>query len=176
MAALPVEPQKGARGEICRITRQSLTARKKARWCLLLRPWNVMKADGKNVLRKPKQPTGDNQMKEFMFVYKGGDPKWMATATAEEKQAVMAKWGAWFESLGKKGQLVAGGSPLEPGGKRLKKDGVVTDIAASEFKELVSGYSIVKAASDEEAVAIARECPIFRQEGASLEVRTVIAM
>jgi hypothetical protein len=115
-------------------------------------------------------------MKEFMFVYKGGDPKWMATASAEEKQAIMANWGAWLETLGKKGQLVTGGSPLEPGGKRLKKDGVVTDIAAAEFKELVSGYSIVKAASYEEAVAIARECPIFRNEGASVEVRTVIAM
>jgi hypothetical protein len=158
------------------ITGQSLAAKKSERGCLLLRPWNVIEADGKNVPGKRKQPTGGNAMKEFMFVYKGGDPKWMATASAEEKQAVMAKWGAWLESLGKKGQLVTGGSPLEPGGKRLKRDGVVTDIAASEFKELVSGYSIVKAASYEEAVAIARECPIFRNEGTSVDVRTVIAM
>jgi hypothetical protein len=40
----------------------------------------------------------------------------------------------------------------------------------------VSGYSIVKAASYDEAVAIARECPIFRQESALVEVRSVIAM
>jgi hypothetical protein len=53
---------------------------------------------------------------------------------------------------------------------------VVTDIAASEFKELVSGYSIIKAANYDEAVAIARECPIFQTEGTTVEIRTVISM
>lgn len=115
-------------------------------------------------------------MKEFMFVYKSGDPQWMLKVSDAERGAIMAKWGAWFESLGKKGQLVTGGSPLEFGGKRLKKDGVVTDIAASEFKELVSGYSVVKAESYEAAVAIARECPILLNEGNTVEIRTVIAM
>jgi hypothetical protein len=111
-----------------------------------------------------------------MFVYKSGDPNWAPPSSPEQKQAVMARWGGWLESLGKKGQLVSGGSPLEFGGKRLKKDGVVTDIAASEFKELVSGYSIIKAANYDEAVAIARECPIFQTEGTTVEIRTVISM
>jgi len=115
-------------------------------------------------------------MKEFMLLYKGGDPKWMSEASAEERQAVMAKWGAWLSKLGDKGQLVAGGSPLEYAGKRLKKDGVVTDIAASEVKELVSGYSIIKAESYEQAAVIARDCPIFRIDGAVVEVRAVLAM
>jgi hypothetical protein len=115
-------------------------------------------------------------MKEFMFLYRGGDQSWL-TASAEEKNAVMAKWAAWMEALGKKGQLVTGGSPLEYSGKRLlKKDGVLTDIAASEVKELVSGYSIIKAESYEQAAAIARDCPIFRNENASLEIRIVSAM
>jgi len=116
-------------------------------------------------------------MKEYMFIYKGGDPTFMTTASAEERQAVMAQWGVWMEKLGAKGQLVTGGSPLEYGGKRLlKKDGVITDIAASEVRELVSGYSIVKAESYEQAVAIGRDCPIFRHEGAVLDIRTVAAM
>lgn len=116
-------------------------------------------------------------MKEFMFLYRGGDQKWMTSASAEEKQAVMAKWGAWLGALGEKGQLVAGGSPLEHAGKRLlKKDGVLTDIASAEVKELVSGYSIIKADSFEQAAAIARECPIFRMEGAQVEIRVVLAM
>ena len=115
-------------------------------------------------------------MKEYMFIYKGGDPKWMQTASAEEKQAVMAQWGAWLEKLGQKGQLVTGGSPLEYTGKRVKKDGVVTDIAASEVKELVSGYSIVKAESAEHAAMLARDCPIFRIEHAIVEVRAIAAM
>lgn len=115
-------------------------------------------------------------MQEFMLIYKGADSKWMETATPDERSAVMAKWGAWMNALGGKGQLVTGGSPLAPGGKRLKKDGVVTDIAASEVKELVTGYSIIKAESYDQAVTIARECPIFRQDGAIVEIRTVLAM
>ena len=113
-------------------------------------------------------------MKEFMFIYRSGDSNWMATASAEEKAAVMAKWGAWMGSLGAKGQLVTGGSPLEFGGKRLlKKDGVLTDIAGSELKELVSGYSIIKAESYDQAAAIARECPIFGSPNTSVEIRIV---
>jgi hypothetical protein len=115
-------------------------------------------------------------MKDFMFIYKGGDPKWMAQASAQEKGAVMAKWGAWMEMLGARGQLVSGGSPLSFDGKRMAKGGVVTDISASELKELVTGYSIVKAESYDEALKIARECPIWLHEGTTLEVRAVASM
>jgi hypothetical protein len=116
-------------------------------------------------------------MKEFMFLYRGGDPNWATNATPEQLQAVMAKWGAWLGALGQKGQLVTGGSPLEYAGKRLlKKDGVLTDIASAEVKELVSGYSIIKAESFEQAAAIARECPIFGQPGAQVEIRIVMPM
>jgi hypothetical protein len=114
-------------------------------------------------------------MNEYMLIYKGGDSSWIK-APAAEKQAVMAQWTQWMGKLGEKGQLVTGGSPLELSGKRLKKDGVLTDIAASEVKELVSGYSIIKAESYDQAGALARDCPIFRIPGAIVEIRPVIAM
>ena len=114
-------------------------------------------------------------MEEYMLIYRGGDPAWM-TRPAEEKQATMAKWGAWFSKLSEKGQLVNGGSPLQFSGKRLTKAGVVTDIAASELKELVSGYSVVKAKSYDEAVALSKECPILATEGAWIEIRAVAPM
>jgi hypothetical protein len=115
-------------------------------------------------------------MKDFMFIYRNPDSTWMEKATPEQIQEVMAKWGAWMGALSAKGQLVAGGSPLERGGKRLKKDGVLTDMTAAELKELVTGYSIVKAESYEQAAALARECPIFRDPDATVEIRTVTAM
>ena len=114
-------------------------------------------------------------MQDYMFIYRGGDHTW-TEAAPEQKQALMAKWGAWFSKLGEKGQLVTGGSPLAFSGQRLTKDGVVTDIAASEVKELVSGYSIVKAKSLDEAVTIARECPLLAFAGALVEVRPVLSM
>jgi hypothetical protein len=114
-------------------------------------------------------------MKDFLFIYRGGDPDW-AKAPAEQKQAVMAAWGKWFEALGANGHLVTGGSPLEYSGKRVTKDGVITDIAASEVKELVSGYSIIKANDAAEAAKLARECPIFRMKDATVEVRGISQM
>jgi hypothetical protein len=111
-------------------------------------------------------------MKEFMFIYRGRDPQW-SKASPEQKQAVMASWGKWLEALGSKGQLVSGGSPLEYEGKRVSKDGLITDISASEMKELVSGYSIIKAKDYAEAANLARECPIFRLNDASVEVRGI---
>ena len=111
-------------------------------------------------------------MKEFMLIYRGGNPEWMKAPT-EQRQAAMAAWGKGMEALGARGQLVTGGSPLEYEGKRVAPDGVITDIAASELKELVSGYSIVKAKDYDEAVQIARECPVLASKQSVVEVRAI---
>ncbi|MEE9340028.1 MAG: YciI family protein [Methylococcaceae bacterium] len=113
-------------------------------------------------------------MKEFMLIYKGGDPEWMKNASKEEMAASMARWGAWMGALQEKDQLASGGSPLQFSGKRLNQDGVVTDISASEFKELVTGFSIVKANDMDEAISIAKECPIFNYPDIVVEVREVM--
>ena len=115
-------------------------------------------------------------MKDFMFIYRNPDSTWMENATPEQIKEVMAKWGAWMGALGAKGQLVTGGSPLERGGKRLRKDGVLTDLAAAELKELVTGFSIIKAESYEQAATLARDCPIFRDPDATIEIRPVASM
>lgn len=115
-------------------------------------------------------------MKQFMLIYKGGDPKWFETATPEEMGAAMEKWGAWMGKLQESEQLVSGGSPLNYGGKRVNSDAVVTDISTPEFKELVSGYSIIMADDIDAAVEIAKVCPIFSYPGALCEVREVTEM
>lgn len=115
-------------------------------------------------------------MKEYVFLYSGGDPDWMKNASEEEMKAKMAKWGAWMAKLQEKDQLSTGGSPLQFSGKKLDSDGVVTDIAASEFKEMVTGYSIVKANNYDEAVEIAKICPIFEYPGCTVEIREVPQM
>ncbi len=114
-------------------------------------------------------------MKEFMLIYRGGKREWMK-APAEQRQAAMAAWGKWMEELSARGQLVTGGSPLEYEGKRVAADGVITDIAASELKELVSGYSIVKAKDYDEAVQMARACPVLVSGDSTVEVRLIIQL
>lgn len=115
-------------------------------------------------------------MKEFMLIYKGGDPERMKNTSQEEMAASMERWGAWMGALQEKEQLASGGSPLQYSGKRLKQDGVVTDISASEFKELVTGYSIVIANDMNEAVSIAQDCPIFDYPDITVEIREVMNM
>lgn len=112
-------------------------------------------------------------MKDYMLIYHGGDPAWMEHLTPEQIGGVMAAWGEWMEKLAEGGNLVNGGAPLHVGGKRLSSDGVITDIPASEFKELVSGYSIIKANSIEEALELAKSCPVFSDPAVVLEVREV---
>ncbi len=115
-------------------------------------------------------------MKSFMFIYEGGDPNWHATAPAEEMKALMANWEQWMQALAEKGQLVSGGEPLHFSGKRLDANGLVTDIAAAEFKDLVSGYSVVGAHSVSEAIEIAKTCPIFSDSSVKVQIREVIPM
>ncbi|MGF1768858.1 YciI family protein [Enterovibrio makurazakiensis] len=115
-------------------------------------------------------------MKEFMFIYQGGDPDWMKNTSSEEMAAIMKCWEDWMTKLQEADQLVTGGSPLHFEGKRVTPDMVITDIAAAEFKELVSGYSIVRADSLEEAAELGKSCPIFQSPGVSLEIRQVVKM
>lgn len=115
-------------------------------------------------------------MQEFMLIYKGGDPEWMRNASQDEIAASMARWGAWMGALQAKDQLASGGSPLEFSGKRLTKDGIITDIVSFEFKELVTGFSIIRAKDIDAALAIAKECPVFNHSGISIEIRAIMSI
>jgi hypothetical protein len=115
-------------------------------------------------------------MNEYMLIYQGGDPDWAKNTTPAEMAAAMEGWGAWMGDLQAQDKLVTGGSPLHYSGKKISADKVVTDIAASELKELVSGYSIVKASNINEAVELAKSCPIFHYPNVTVQVREVQQM
>jgi hypothetical protein len=113
-------------------------------------------------------------MKNYMFIYEGGDPQWHTNTKPEDMQAQMEKWEQWMQMLSEKGQLVSGGDPLDYGGKRVNADGVVTDISTAEFKDLVSGYSVISAKDINEAVEISQTCPIFFDPSVRVQVREVL--
>ncbi|MCC2616531.1 YciI family protein [Aestuariibacter halophilus] len=112
-------------------------------------------------------------MNEYMLIYQGGDPDWAENTSPEEMGAIMGRWEAWMGKLAAADKLANGGAPLHYAGKRVTPDGVVTDIAASEFKELVSGYSVVKAGSLEEACELVKDCPIMEYPDVTVEVRQI---
>lgn len=111
-------------------------------------------------------------MQKYMFLFRGGEDA-RAASSPEEMQQHLQKWGAWFKGLGGK---FLGGEPLDSEGKVLKgKKKALSDGPFAEAKDLVGGYAIVNANSLDDAVEIARGCPIFEHDGI-LEVRPVREM
>jgi hypothetical protein len=110
-------------------------------------------------------------MKDFLFVYRN-DYKSQPAASPEELQAVMKKWMDWIGSIAAQNKLVDGGAPLGNEGKVVRPGNVVTDGPYIEVKELIGGFSVVKADSYDEAIDLAKGCPIF-EFGGNVEVRDI---
>lgn len=118
-------------------------------------------------------------MSDFLLIYEGGDANWAENLTPEEVQAVMEQWGAWFERLETSGNLRSPGNALAPGGAVLTAtdEGIETDRALPEVKELIGGFSVIAADSLDEAIEIARGGPFLANNpGGSVLVRPVLEM
>lgn len=104
-------------------------------------------------------------MVKYLFVYHGGG----MPATKEEQARAMDLWGKWFASMG--AAVVDGGNPVGKSTTVLADGSVVPHGGPNP----TSGYSIVKAGSLEEVLALAKACPI-RAHGGSIEVAPLIDM
>ncbi len=114
-------------------------------------------------------------MKEFVFIFRGGMGD-MSKMTPEEMQASSQAWQDWFGKLGAGDNLKDWGAAVMPGGKHvIAKTGVPADNPFTKKKEVVSGYSVVKAKSLAEASKLAKSSPIFAA-GGTIEVREVMPM
>src|SRR4051812_28400066 len=72
-----------------------------------------------------------------------------------------------------------GGAQLHPSdaAKTLRLDGselLVTDGPFAETKEVLSGFYLVDAGSEEEAIAIAQRVPTLSKMGGAIEVRQIV--
>jgi hypothetical protein len=85
-------------------------------------------------------------MTDFIIAYHGGKK----FESREEGAAHMAKWRAWMGGLGD--AVVNPGAPLR-NSKTVSVGGV------SDGSNPLSGYSIVKAASMDAALQMAKDCP-----------------
>ena len=95
---------------------------------------------------------------------------WHCELSPEEIQRVMGDWTAWFEGLQQDG-LIAAASPLEREGHVVSGD-APTDGPFTESKESIGGFFMLKTATMDEALAIARRCPALPY-GLKVEVRPV---
>jgi hypothetical protein len=102
-------------------------------------------------------------MGDYLVMYEGGGGDW-TKRPAREIQAAMEEWGAWFKQLEAKGVLRNPGSALAPGGAVVKRNGsgFVTDTTMAEVKELIGGFTIIRADSVQKAAEIAQGSPFLR--------------
>ena len=108
-------------------------------------------------------------MSEFTYLFRGGNPG----ASPEQMQKTMEKWMTWFKELGAKGHIKDPGHPLERTGKVVKgKQKMVNDGPYAEAKDLIGGYTLIEAKDIDQAVELAKGCPILEVDG-SVEVRPV---
>ena len=93
-------------------------------------------------------------MTKFLYAYTGGGGN--MDAGEDEQKAIYAKWGAWMGGLGD--ALVDPGAPFSES-KSVNGGGTAG----------LTGYSVVEAASLDDAVQMANGCPIF-ESGGNVEV------
>lgn len=109
-------------------------------------------------------------MTKYLFLYRN-PPMEGEHPSPEEMQKQLTYWSEWKEKF--KAHVAEMGDGLKPTG-RLLAEGKVTDGPFAESKELIGGYSIVSAESYEQALEVARECPITAMPGASIEIREMM--
>ena len=111
-------------------------------------------------------------MPQYMLLIRGDDE---ATNSPEETERVVQQYIAWARSLRVRGKML-GGDELAPKGRILRGSGqdlLVTDGPFAESKEQIGGYFLIQADGEEEAVAIAGECPGLRR-GRAIELREIV--
>jgi hypothetical protein len=112
-------------------------------------------------------------MAEFVYLYRQSVNR---SGSPQEMQERLQRWQAWFKDLEKAGHLANIGVPLDgAGGVVRDAKGSFSDGPYTETKDVVMGYSLIKAETLEQARSLAAGCPIFAV-GGLVEVRPVMKM
>jgi len=89
----------------------------------------------------------------------------------EQMQQTTKKWMGWMATLEKNGHIKQLGERLDGTGKVVRgKAKAVTDGPYVEVKDAVGGYVLIEAKDMDQAVELAKGCPILESEG-TVEVR-----
>ena len=114
-------------------------------------------------------------MEEFVYLYRR--PTLPPTGSAQVMQETLERWQAWFKDLEKRGHLASYGQPFEPVKGRVVNDkkGGFRDGVYAETKDIIVGYSIIKAKDFDEAVDLTKGHPIFDQ-GGMIEIRPILKL
>ncbi len=112
-------------------------------------------------------------MKEFALIFRNSSmPDFKQSP--EQMQEVMTSWMNWMGGIAAQNKLADQGNRLSfAQAKTVRSNQVVIDGPYTEIKEFISGYIIVKTETIEQAVELAKECPILKMDG-NVEVRAIV--
>jgi hypothetical protein len=115
-------------------------------------------------------------MNEFLLIFRQPESSATEQRSPEQMQANMKLWMDWLGGIAAQNKLVSNGNRLYNGtGSVVRPDAVVTNGPYVEIKELIGGYSIIKAESLEEATEMSKGCPVLLG-GGNVEVRQIVPM
>ncbi len=114
-------------------------------------------------------------MNKYMLLFRNSEISEDAyqNMSPEDMQADLDKWNAWIGGIAAQGKLLGAEALTQVGKLVSTSKHVISDGPYVESKELVSGYLNLEAESIEEAIELAKGCPIFNMEG-SVEVRQIM--
>lgn len=113
-------------------------------------------------------------MKDFLFVFRN-DYKAIEQRSPEEMQNSMKKWMDWMGNFAAQNKLIDRGNRLHSEGKLVNPGNIITDGPYADIKELIGGYTLVRAESLDDATEMAKNCPIL-DIGGTVEVREINPM
>jgi hypothetical protein len=114
-------------------------------------------------------------MKDFLLIFRA-DYSRLATLSDEERPAMTKRYMDWVSGIAANDSLVDRGNRLAPTGKVVSGTGdIVTNGPYTEIKEFIGGYSIIRAGSYEDAVALTKNLPVFELDG-KIEIREISPM
>ena len=110
-------------------------------------------------------------MKEYVLLFRMDITTPEMQHTPKQMDSYMVDWMDWIDYISERGQLAEGGNHLSYTGRVIRHYDDITEEPYSSKKESVTGYILIYARDFDEAVHIAKKCPILSGEGTSVEVR-----
>ena len=113
-------------------------------------------------------------MKEFALIFRTSTDN-SFKLTPAQMQEVLTSWSNWLGNIAARDRLVSNGSRMGiSGSKTIAPGNVVTDGPYTEIKEFINGVMYIRAEDIDEAVELAKGCPML-QGGGKVEVRPLVA-
>ena len=112
-------------------------------------------------------------MNEFVLIIRRDMVSKDAMPSPEQMQAAIKPFQDWIGGIAAQNKLVSPPKRWDADGRVVKQDNLVTNGPYAEIKESVGGLFLIRAKDYDEAVEIAKGCPILKW-GATVEVRMAI--